>query len=238
MYSVYTGTDDGGDGRASAIGDFNNDGFMDMILLNVARGTSILYSNNTSGNNWITIRLNGTFSNRNGIGAKIKVQAGSLVQIKEVTAGASFASMNTLDIGFGLKKEPNVDNITVYWPSGNVQELTNIKVNQIKTITEPDELTVVGVEEEQLLSSFNLHQNYPNPFNPITTIRYSLEMNSEVIISIYDVTGREVAKLVDDNISAGEHEVQWDASEMASGLYIYQLKTDSFTHTKKMILLK
>ena len=238
------GIAEGGDGRASAIADFNNDGYMDIIMMNVLRGnpmgTPILYINNNIDYNYITIRLQGTFSNRNGIGAKIKVEAGSSVQIKEVTAGSSFASMNTLDIGFGLMRAAIVDKITVYWPSGNVQVLTNVTPNQIMTITEPDELTVVGVEDEgePLLSSYALQQNYPNPFNPVTTIRYNLELSSKVELIVYDISGREVARLVDSNISAGEHSVEWDASEIASGLYIYQLKTDSYSETKKMILLK
>ncbi|MCH8929089.1 MAG: VCBS repeat-containing protein [Candidatus Marinimicrobia bacterium] len=237
------GIDDGGDGRASAIADFNNDGYMDIIMMNVIRGkligNPILYLNNNSGNDYITIRLKGTFSNRSGIGAKIKVKSGSIVQTKEVTAGASFASMNTLDIGFGLKNVDLIDKITVYWPSGNVQVLTGVFPNQIKTITEPDELNIVtSVEDEISVALYTLNQNYPNPFNPLTTIRYNLELNSKVLLKVYDVNGREVARLVDENISAGEHSVEWDASDMPSGLYIYQLKTDSFSETKKMLLLK
>lgn len=237
------GIDDGGDGRASAIADFNNDGYMDIIMMNVLRGnpigSPILYINNNIGYNYITIRLEGTFSNRSGIGAKIKVQTGSLVQTKEVAAGASFASMNTLDIGFGVKNVTVIDKITVYWPSGNVQELTSVSPNQILTITEPDELNIVtSIEDEILVTSYALRQNYPNPFNPVTTISYNLEFNSKVELKVYDVSGREVARLVDSHVSAGEHFIEWDASDLASGLYIYQLTTDTFSETKKMLLLK
>ena len=232
------GTADGGDGRAAAIADFNNDGLMDMIMLNVLRGNPILYLNSASGNNWITIRLKGTFSNRSGIGAKIKVEAGSLEQIKEVTAGASFASMHTLDIGFGLNSNTNIDKITVYWPSGNIQELTDVKVNQIKTITEPDELTVVGISEERLLSLFTLHQNYPNPFNPETVIMYSLPKAEEVSLVVYNLIGEKVAQLIEEKMSAGHHQVTWDASNFASGIYFYRLQAGNLVQTRKMVLLK
>ena len=209
------------------------------ILRGSTIGSPILYINSNSINNYITIRLKGTFSNRSGIGAKIKVQTGSLIQTKDVTAGASFASMNTLDIGFGLKKAAVIDKITVYWPSGNVQVLTNVSPNQIKTITEPDVLNIVtSVEDEISITSFALHQNFPNPFNPLTTISYNLKTNSKVELKVYDVTGREVAILVDGFSSAGEHSVEWDGSDLASGLYIYRLTTDSFSETKKMLLLK
>jgi len=117
--------------------------------------------------------------------------------------------------------------------------LTNVSPNQILSITEPDELNIVtSVEDEISVTSYALRQNYPNPFNPVTTISYNLEFDSKVELKVYDVSGREVARLVDSQVSAGEHIIEWDASDLASGLYIYQLTTDTFSETKKMLLLK
>ena len=70
---------------------------------------------------------------------------------------------------------------------------------------------------------FELFQNYPNPFNPTTTISYQLPHDAKVNLRIYDILGREVATLVDENRPAGYHEERWDASRFASGMYIYQL---------------
>lgn len=87
-------------------------------------------------------------------------------------------------------------------------------------------------------ASFKLLQNYPNPFNPETTIRYELPVNSDVIIKIYDLNGRKVQTLVNGYQNAGRYSVVFNGSHMASGIYFYQIKTNSFSQSRKMILLK
>lgn len=88
-------------------------------------------------------------------------------------------------------------------------------------------------------SDFFLSQNYPNPFNPKTTIRYQLPITSHVELSIYSVLGKKLTTLVSEKQSAGSYEVEWDAREFASGVFIYQLETDKgVLLTKKLVLLK
>jgi hypothetical protein len=87
-------------------------------------------------------------------------------------------------------------------------------------------------------ADFSLGQNYPNPFNPTTTISYSLPVGGTVFLKVYALDGREVASLVKDNQSAGTHAVQFDASRLASGVYVYRLQLGSFAQTKKLLLLK
>jgi hypothetical protein len=101
--------------------------------------------------------------------------------------------------------------------------------------------TPVPVESEvyQLPTEFSLSQNYPNPFNPSTTIAYSLPERSIVTLKIYDLLGKEVAALVNSEIvTAGNHEEQWNAANMPSGVYFYRLTSGSSTATKKLVLLK
>ena len=86
--------------------------------------------------------------------------------------------------------------------------------------------------------SFNLGDNYPNPFNPSTSIRFSLPTTGLAVLKVYDISGREVAALVDGNTEAGEYEVNFNASHLASGVYFYKLISGSFTDVKKMILVK
>ena len=86
--------------------------------------------------------------------------------------------------------------------------------------------------------SYALHQNYPNPFNPVSTIRYELPQASEVSLIVYDVLGREVARLVEGYMEPGYHEVTWDAGNYASGIYIARLMTPEYTQSIKMLLLK
>ncbi|MAI57696.1 MAG: hypothetical protein CML56_01700 [Rhodobacteraceae bacterium] len=94
-----------------------------------------------------------------------------------------------------------------------------------------------------LPQDFAIHQNYPNPFNPTTTLRYDIPESGTVSILIYDMMGRQIRSLVNQNVSAGYHFVQWDGTNdtgslVAAGVYIYSLNSGSFRGIKKMILLK
>ena len=85
---------------------------------------------------------------------------------------------------------------------------------------------------------FSLSQNYPNPFNPSTNINYDLPFDSKVSIKIFDMSGREVASVVNEFKTAGFYTVNFNASALSSGVYFYIINADNFTATKKMILVK
>lgn len=87
-------------------------------------------------------------------------------------------------------------------------------------------------------SSFFLGQNYPNPFNPTTTIKYSLPESGFVNLTVYDLLGREVSVLVSKEQSVGKYEINFDASDLVSGVYIYRTRVNDFVDSKKMILLR
>jgi len=98
---------------------------------------------------------------------------------------------------------------------------------------------VVGIRDELTLpTEFNLEQNYPNPFNPSTTIKYGIPERTFVELRIYDILGREVEVLVNEEKEAGYYKVNYDAAKLASGIYIYRLQAGSFVETKKMVLMK
>ncbi len=116
-----------------------------------------------------------------------------------------------------------------------------VVVDDITLIEGQDLATDVDVE--LLPKQYALYQNYPNPFNPVTTIRYDLPVTSDVQLIIYDILGREVTRLVSKKVDAGFHTVQWNGRDkygkmMTTGVYFYLLRTDNFTKTKKLILLK
>jgi len=99
-------------------------------------------------------------------------------------------------------------------------------------------ITSIKHENVQAPSSFYISQNYPNPFNPSTTIKYQLSAFSYVTLKVYNVLGKEVKILVDGYKERGNYTVNFDAGNLASGVYFYQMKAGNFTSTKKLLLLK
>ncbi len=95
-----------------------------------------------------------------------------------------------------------------------------------------------GPEPTSLPSAVSLAQNYPNPFNPQTTISFTLSETESVSLAVYDITGRKIATLLKDRMPPGSHSVNFDASNLASGTYLYRLKVGEITKTKTMILIK
>jgi len=83
-----------------------------------------------------------------------------------------------------------------------------------------------------------LDQNYPNPFNPRTTIPFDLGVAGEVTLTIFDTLGRRVTTLIDGTLSAGHHEVGWDASRLPSGIYLYRLQTNGIVKSRSLSLLR
>jgi len=99
--------------------------------------------------------------------------------------------------------------------------------------------TPTGIEEDEIVpTQYALHQNYPNPFNPETTIRFDLPKDGWISLKVYDVLGKEVATLVEQQMRHGIHRVQWNASAMPSGVYVCQLKSGTFSGTIKVLLMK
>jgi len=109
-------------------------------------------------------------------------------------------------------------------------------------ITVPVRYTVtddpVSAHEEQIAGEFRLSQNYPNPFNPSTTIIYALPEQADVRLEVFTINGQRVAVLVDEVQQAGEHRVSFDATGLASGVYLYLLQAGPFTKTERMVLVK
>ncbi|NOX66504.1 MAG: T9SS type A sorting domain-containing protein, partial [Chlorobi bacterium] len=135
--------------------------------------------------------------------------------------------------------------------------VTRRSLSKLITIPPPDILSAINSHEEDddnLPTEYALFQNYPNPFNHSTTIKYSIakfpllgrdERSSRLVggrglvtLKVYDILGREIATLVNKEQSAGSYEVQFNASNLASGIYFYMLQSGKYIRSKKMIILK
>ena len=98
--------------------------------------------------------------------------------------------------------------------------------------------SVEPLSSRSIPKEFQLEQNYPNPLNPTTTIQFALPKRSSVTLKIFDILGRHITTLVDEEFEPGEYKVHFEAGEFASGVYFYRIQTEEFVRTKKLMLMK
>lgn len=122
--------------------------------------------------------------------------------------------------------------------SDSLLTLSNVLINHDAAISLVNTDVVKANDEIKIPNEFTLFQNYPNPFNPATTIKYQISSNSYVSLKVFDILGKEIATLVNEEKPMGTYEVEFNARKFTSGVYFYQLKAGHYHETKKMILLK
>ncbi len=197
-----------------SLGDLNNDGFIDSFAGNT------LHWNDTNGNNWITINTVGTVSNINGIGARVIIETPSGTQIRDVRAGDGFTYMSSLNTHFGIGSDSEINSVTVIWPSGIVNVITNPTINEALTIVEDG---ILGVDDTLV----NTLIVYPNPAEDTLFLSYSETIENAIYI-IYDSNGRRIiSKIISEN--------SIDVSALASGTYILMIVDDGILKTQKFV---
>lgn len=191
----------------SAVGDLNNDGFLDF-----QSGTT-LRINSGNANKWLKLNLQGIQSNRNGIGARVEIYGSWGKQIRDVRSGEGFRYMSTLNVHFGLGTATTIDQVIIRWPSGVVDTLNNVNPNQTLLVVEGVTLGTNSFENF-------VFTMYPNPVKNIINISMNTANPVEFISAdIYDLTGRKVQTTLIQNQT-----INVDA--LSTGTYILQL-TDS-----------
>ena len=142
----------------------------------------------------------------------------------------SISSWTTLTLDYD-----NINRIVIRITSNGNGSLTDYNFDNF---TFTSTITSVSGDSSRIPKSYELSQNYPNPFNPSTVINYKLVNPGNVILKVYDMLGKEVATLVNEQQGAGSHSVIFNASNLSSGMYIYVLKTGEFMAKNKMMLVK
>jgi hypothetical protein len=243
-------------------GDFNRDGWVDLVCggpqVEGFRHAALLLNNykaDFSNNRSITLRLKYDRpggKNRAAIGSRVRIATLDKFWTRWVDSGGSWhASLpHYVHAGVGAAQQVNVQ---VDWPDGTRTSLNGLATNECwqvqystgaATKCKPPVATSVSSNEAAPIA-FNLAQNYPNPFsangrgtfgNPSTVISFQLPVNSYVTLKVFDVTGREVARLVEGEMAAGTHAIRFAANGLANGLYFYQIKAGNFRQQKKMIV--
>ncbi len=117
--------------RGAAVGDYDNDGDLDILISNNGQAPQLLRNEGGNTNNWVSVYLRGTSSNREGVGARVKVSSGNLIQLREATGGTSYQSARDARIHFGLGTHESIEFLEIRWPSGALDRLENVAANQI-----------------------------------------------------------------------------------------------------------
>lgn len=133
--------------RGAAFGDIDNDGDLDILVINHNDRPTLLRNEVINGNHWITLRLVGTKSNRDAVGARVTAKAGSLVQIAEVRSGGSYLSHNDSRVHFGLGKATRIERLEVRWPSGLVETFENLQADQFIKVKEGQGVSTIKLQE-------------------------------------------------------------------------------------------
>ncbi len=193
--------------------EFGDEGFWDYVIVEASNGTDWIpladgYDARAD-SDWLNAYQNSLAGNS------------SLFRTQTVNLLNTFSAGDTVVIRFRLSADPFV--------TGWGWAIDNISIQP----------TLVGIENVSAIPErFELSQNYPNPFNPTTTISYRLPSAGKVTLRIFDIKGSEVARIDEDQKPAGNYKINFDASDLASGVYIYRLTAGDFTAQKKMVLLK
>jgi len=165
--------------------------------------------------------------------------------LPDATLGAPWQFLSsTPAVGFdeyvAVVSHPCSSSIAGYWNECILaaQTVSHRAYLSLAAPLSPSDITNVRANITNTPQRFQLCENFPNPFNPSTTIRFGLPNRSHVLLTIYNTIGQKIAELVNGDIEAGYHEVQFDGSRLASGVYFYRLQAGSFVETRKLLLLR
>lgn len=197
------------------VGDLNNDGFLDVVNNNQ------IHYNVGNENNWLKIALIGVESNINGIGARIEITSSLGTQIRDVKSGVGFRFMNTLNEYVGLGADTSIDELTIRWPSGIVDVITNPTINATLVIEEGESLAVAEVVYKNI-------SIYPNPAENLIHVDSKFEILNEKF-EIFSIQGKMV---VSGEISSSK---QIEVHHLSSGTYFFKLYSKGKSFQRKFI---
>ena len=187
---------------------------------------------NTGGATGLQVVYNAAYMHNN---LAIKIEKG-LAWVDESPSSGTIAPGGNQNVSVNF----NAIGLSIGTYSGVLKVNSNDPLRPVKNIGVRLNVGPVGIQGSDLgvPSQFELKQNYPNPFNPATSISYAIPQSSLVTLKIYDVLGKEVARLVNETKAAGYYNVNFDATNFGSGMYFYKIEAGNFTQTKRMLLIK
>lgn len=207
---------------SNALGDYNNDGKPDMVVMNNNANVFLWENQTTSGYNYLKVNLQGTQSNRDGIGSRIEISSNGKVQHRATLCGEGYLAQNSHTEFFGVGNATNIDYVKVTWLSGLVDILYNVTPNQTLNIVEGTALSVDEFHQDDFMI-------FPNPNNGVFNVKSNT--NQEYSFSIYNVIGKKVYGKNHTNLLN-----RVDVSYLSKGVYFATMETENKKTAQKVVI--
>lgn len=221
----------------NAIGDYNNDGNLDIAVVNTNVFPAQLWSNaGSESQSWLKIRLEGVISNREGLGARVDLYSQEHYQIRYMHGGMGYLGQNSSLLHFGVGENPWIDSLKVTWPTGHIDRFYEIVPNQLLDIQEGSSTDGEIMVDNALISNTEnwLEETawkvYPNPAQKIIFVEYEGEVQAHLVV--YDLTGKQLQTW---RLTKGQAE--YPLVGLVPGTYLLQLQEGERTWNRKLVIL-
>lgn len=226
---------------AVACGDVDGDGGLDLYLSRDGQANVLLRNTIAGRGHWLHLDLAGTGTNREAIGATVRLVSGGASQLRQVSGGGEGLGQHARRVAFGLGSATTADSVIVRWPDGTQSIRVNVAADQVLAVQQG---IASAVDEPSAVPAVTaLRAPYPNPFNPSTTVSFDLAKGGRVELAVYSLDGRRVATLATGELPAGRHAAVWNGQDesgrpVASGSYACRLWTEAGTVSRRLTLVK
>ncbi|MEM7101922.1 MAG: FG-GAP-like repeat-containing protein [Bacteroidota bacterium] len=228
--------------RGATAGDYDNDGFLDLYIHGPNNNLKGLYNNDGNSNSWVNLCLEGTVSNRSALGARVhalaNVNGNDIWQLREITAQSSFDGMNSLRVHFGLGNATIIDSLVIEWPSGMVEEFSDVQPENFYKAIEGQGFGLVTSLEEIAPSINGTLRVFPNPTaNSELYISYKFDQTNDVYLDVYTLNGKRITGLSGVFKSSKEREVLLNTAELSQGTYIVTVQSGGSVLNERLVIL-
>jgi len=228
---------------AAAAADLDQDGDLDLFVVKDGQPNVILRNDGLAEANWLAVRLTGDATMpRDGIGAKVRVVAGAVAQVRDVTSATGHYSQDPYTQHFGLGAATAADSLIVTWPDGSQSVSTGVAAGQVVDVVAGSTTGAPGPGAVPGLAAAILGIA-PNPFNPSTQVKVRIPEAGLARVAVYDLAGARVATLLQEQVPAGIRDVTWDGRDargmpVASGTYVFRLECGGHAASRTAVLVK